>query len=122
MQVMTEETFGPVMPVMKFSDEAEAVRLANDSHYGLSGAVFAATEEEALRVATQIDAGGVSVNDAGMTTMIFEECKSAFKYSGMGPSRMGPSGLTRFLRQKALFVNRGDVIPLAAMAEQPPAD
>jgi len=119
MQVMSEETFGPVMPIMTFSSEEEAVSLANDSQYGLSGAVFGAAEEDALRVAAQIDAGGISVNDAGMTTMIFEECKSAFKRSGMGPSRMGPTGLTRFFRQKALFINRGDVLPLAALAENP---
>ncbi len=117
MAVMTEETFGPVMPVMTFSTEQEAVALANDSTYGLSGAVFGATEEDALRVAAQIDAGGISVNDAGLTTMIFEECKSAFKYSGMGPSRVGSAGLTRFLRQKALFINRGMIIPIDVMAE-----
>jgi acyl-CoA reductase-like NAD-dependent aldehyde dehydrogenase len=117
MALMTEETFGPVMPVMAYSTEDEAVRLANDTHYGLSGAVFGPTEDDALRVARQIDAGGISVNDAGMTTMVFEECKSAFKYSGMGPSRVGPTGFTRFFRNKALFINRGDVVPLAAMAE-----
>jgi len=117
MKIMTEETFGPVMPVMPFSTEDEAVRLANDTIYGLSGAVFGRSEEDALRVAAQIDAGGVSVNDAGMTTMIFEECKSAFKYSGMGPSRVGSMGLMRFFRQKALFINRGAVVPLAVLAE-----
>lgn len=117
MAVMTEETFGPVMPVMSFRTEDEAVRLANDSRYGLSAAVFGPTEADALRVARQLDAGGVSVNDAGMTTMIFEAKKSAFKYSGMGPSRMGPTGMSRFFRHKALYVNRGDVVPLSVMAE-----
>ena len=117
MAIMTEETFGPVMPVMAYSTEEEAVELANDTHYGLSGAVFGPTEQDAIRVARQIDAGGMSINDAGMTTMIFEECKSAFKYSGLGPSRVGPTGFTRFFRNKALFINRGDVVPLAAMAE-----
>ncbi len=117
MAVMTEETFGPLMPVMAFSTEEEAVTLANDSQYGLSGAVFGPTEEDALRVAAEIDAGGISVNDAGLTTMIFEECKSAFKLSGMGPSRVGPPGLTRFFRNKTLFINRGDVVPIAVMAE-----
>ena len=118
MKVMTEETFGPVMPVMRFSTEQEAIALANDSHYGLSGAVFGASEEDALRVANQLNVGGVSVNDAGMTTMIFEACKSAFNYSGMGPSRMGPTGLTRFFRQKALYINRGDVTPVDVLAER----
>ena len=117
MAVMTEETFGPIMPVMKYVDEAEAITLANDTRYGLSGAVFGPNEADALRVAGQIEAGGISVNDAGMTTMVFDTCKSAFRLSGMGPSRMGPSGLTRFLRQKAIYINRGPVVPIQAAAE-----
>ena len=84
---------------------------------GLSGAVFGPSEEDALHVAAKLEVGGVSVNDAGLTAMIFEECKSAFNYSGMGPSRMGKTGLTRFFRQKALYLNRGDVMPIETMAE-----
>lgn len=117
MAIMTEETFGPVMPVMPFANEDEAVRLANDSVYGLSGAVFGPDEESAVRVAEQVDAGGISVNDAGLTTMIFEATKHSFKLSGMGGSRMGPPGLTRFFRHKALYLNRGDTLPIEAMAE-----
>lgn len=117
MKIMTDETFGPVMPVMAYRDEAEAVALANDSRYGLSGAVFGATEADALRVAEQIDAGGISVNDAGMTTMVFEAVKNSFKQSGLGASRMGPTGLTRFFRQKALYINRGATVPIEVMAE-----
>ncbi len=117
MTIMTEETFGPIMPVMAYKDEDEAVELANDSVFGLSGAVFGPTEEAAVRVAAQLEAGGISVNDAGMTTMIFEATKNSFKQSGMGGSRMGPTGLTRFFRQKALYINRGDTLPIQAMAE-----
>jgi acyl-CoA reductase-like NAD-dependent aldehyde dehydrogenase len=117
MRIMNEETFGPVMPVMAFDSEMDAIRLANDSNYGLSAAVFGADEKSALRVAAHIDAGGISVNDAGLTTMIFEAQKSAFRRSGMGPSRMGPSGLLRFFRQKALYVNRGDVMPIDILRE-----
>ncbi len=117
MAVMTEETFGPLMPVMAYSSADEALRLANDSEYGLSAAVFAPDEDTALQFAGKLEAGGISVNDAGMTTMIFEASKTAFKFSGIGPSRMGPSGLTRFLRQKALYINRGDVMPVQARAE-----
>jgi len=105
------------MPVMPFIDEEQAIALANDSRYGLSAAVFGAGEDDAIRVARQIEAGGISVNDAGLTTMIFEAKKSAFKYSGMGPSRMGAPGMARFFRHKALYVNRGDVVQLAVMAE-----
>ena len=51
--------------------------------------------------------------------MIFETEKSAFGYSGMGPSRVGGIGMTRFLRQKSLYINRGDVIPITVFSEQP---
>lgn len=117
MDVMREETFGPLMPVMRYKTEDEALTLANDTHYGLSAAVFANDENEAAKFAERIDAGGISINDAGMTSMVFEACKNAFKLSGIGPSRMGATGLTRFFRQKALYLNRGDVIPIEARAE-----
>lgn len=117
MKIMTEETFGPVMPIMAYSSVEEAIRLANDTVYGLSAAVFAADEASALEVARQINAGGVSVNDAGMTSMVFETAKNAFACSGMGPSRVGPEGLTRFLRRKSLYVNRGNVTPQSVFDE-----
>jgi len=117
MKVMTDETFGPVMPVMAYATVDEAAALANDSHYGLSGAVFAPHEEQAIDFASRLEAGGISINDAGMTTMTFEACKQAFKLSGMGPSRMGTTGLTRFFREKALYLNRGEITPIEAQAE-----
>lgn len=119
MQIMTEETFGPIMPVMSYDNVEEAIRLANDTVYGLSAAVFGPDMASALAVARQLNAGGVSVNDAGMTTMIFEAEKSAYGMSGIGPSRMGPSGLTRFLRHKALYQNHGATTAIDSMAESP---
>ncbi|MGH8001712.1 MAG: aldehyde dehydrogenase family protein [Brasilonema sp.] len=104
MKVMSEETNGPIMPVMPFSTIEEAVNLANDSIYGLSAAVFAQSEEEALEVARQIDAGGISINDAALGTIMHEGEKNAFKFSGMGGSRTGTAALTRFLRKKAFLV------------------
>ncbi|MEH2382351.1 MAG: aldehyde dehydrogenase family protein [Nostoc sp.] len=104
MKVMTEETFGPIMPVMPFSTVEQAVSLANDSIYGLSAAVFAESEAEALEVAYQIDAGGISINDAGLTAMIHEGEKNAFKFSGLGGSRMGAAALKRFMRKKAILI------------------
>lgn len=118
MQVMKDETFGPIMPIMAFESVDEAVRLANDTQYGLSASVFGPDEEAALLVARRIEAGGVSVNDCGMTSMVFETEKSAFGDSGMGPSRVGASGLTRFLRRKSLYVNRGVVTPQSTFNEQ----
>jgi acyl-CoA reductase-like NAD-dependent aldehyde dehydrogenase len=104
MKVMTEETFGPIMPVMPFSTVEEAINLANDTIYGLSAAVFAGEEREALAVARQIDAGAISINDAGLTALIYEGEKNSFKYSGLGGSRMGSAALMRFLRKKAFLV------------------
>ncbi|MEM9168494.1 MAG: aldehyde dehydrogenase family protein [Pseudomonadota bacterium] len=118
MRLMTEETFGPIMPVMPFDAVDEAVRLANASTYGLSASVFAGDDDDAIAIARRLDAGGVSVNDAGLTSFIFDAEKSAYKLSGMGPSRMGASGLTRFLRRKAYFVNRGAVMPLEIFSER----
>ncbi|MBW7931533.1 MAG: aldehyde dehydrogenase family protein [Gammaproteobacteria bacterium] len=106
MQLMSEETFGPVVPVMPFDDIDEAVRLANDSRYGLSAAVFGA-EAEARAVAARLDAGAISINDGGLTTEAFDAEKNSFKLSGMGPSRMGSSGLMRFLRKRAILIQRG---------------
>ena len=117
MDVMCDETFGPVMPVMAYDDIEQAVELANHTRYGLSAAVFGPDEDQALNVARQIKAGGVSVNDSGMTSMVFETEKNAFAYSGMGPSRVGPEGLTRFLRKKSLYVNRGAVTPQSVFNE-----
>ncbi|PHM05883.1 aldehyde dehydrogenase family protein [Nostoc sp. 'Peltigera malacea cyanobiont' DB3992] len=107
MKVMTEETFGPIMPIMPFSTVEEAVSLANDSIYGLSAAVFA-SETEALEVAHQIDAGAISINDAGLTAIMHEGEKNAFKFSGLGGSRMGAAALKRFMRKKAILIKTND--------------
>jgi acyl-CoA reductase-like NAD-dependent aldehyde dehydrogenase len=64
MKVMREETFGPIMPIMKFEDESEAIFLANDSNYGLSAAVWSGDMRQAKRVAHRLDVGSVNVNDA----------------------------------------------------------
>ncbi|WP_315789729.1 aldehyde dehydrogenase family protein [Fischerella sp. JS2] len=104
MKIMTEETFGPIMPVMAFSTPAQAINLANDTIYGLSAAVFAADEAEALAVAEHIDAGAICINDAGLTALIYEGEKNSFKYSGLGGSRMGTAALMRFVRKKAFLI------------------
>ncbi|MBF2009228.1 MAG: aldehyde dehydrogenase family protein [Chlorogloeopsis fritschii C42_A2020_084] len=104
MKVMSEETFGPIMPIMPFSTVEEAINLANDTIYGLSAAVFAQDEAEAMAVAQYIDAGGISINDAALTALIYEGEKNSFKFSGLGGSRMGAAALTRFMRKKALLV------------------
>jgi acyl-CoA reductase-like NAD-dependent aldehyde dehydrogenase len=107
MKLMTEETFGPVMPVKKFHSIDEAVALANDGVYGLSASVIAGTLEEAEAIARCIDAGAVSLNDGSLTGVMHEAEKNSFKCSGLGGSRMGAAGLTRFFRRKALIRQTG---------------
>ncbi len=118
MLVMTEETFGPVMPVMAFADDDQAVALANDTEFGLSGCVFSQDLDRARRIAEQIDAGGISINDAALTAMVHEIEKNSFRRSGLGASRMGPTGLLRFLRHKAMYINQGEVVPIEALTEK----
>jgi succinate-semialdehyde dehydrogenase / glutarate-semialdehyde dehydrogenase len=109
MKVMTEETFGPIVPVMSFATVAAAINLANDTIYGLSAAIFAGETAEAIAVARHIDAGAISINDAALTALIYEGEKNSFKYSGLGGSRMGAAGLLRFVRKKALLVKTNAV-------------
>ena len=103
MRVMTEETFGPVIPVMSVDSVSAAVALANDSDYGLSAAVFA-EPQEALAIAGRLEAGGISINDVCVTGIAPVGEKQAFKYSGLGPSRMGPEAVSRFLRKRIALV------------------
>ena len=120
MLVMSEETFGPILPVMAFDTEEEAIDLANQSEYGLSAAVFAGTLEEAERVGRRLEAGAISLNDAALTGLFHEAEKQSFKLSGMGGSRMGAAGYQRFLRRKALIANTARPAPLAAFSEDAP--
>lgn len=117
MQLLREETFGPVVPVISFSSTEEAIALANDSIFGLSGAVFSGDEDEAIAIAEQIQVGGVSVNDASLTAMVQDAEKNSFKNSGIGGSRMGESGMTRFLRKRAILKQSADPLPLAIFSE-----
>jgi len=64
MKLMRQETFGPLLPIMKVKDEAEAIRLANDSAYGLSACVWSRDLDRAQRVAQQLEVGSVNINDA----------------------------------------------------------
>lgn len=117
MAVMREESFGPVLPVVIFDTVDEAVAQANDSEFGLSGAVYAGSLDEAEAVGRRLDVGGVSLNDGSLTAIVWETEKSSFGLSGMGPSRMGDSGLLRFFRRQAIIRQRGTPLPLAAYGE-----
>ena len=117
MQIMSEETFGPVIPVMPFDRIEEATELANDGVYGLSAGVIAGSLEEAEVIGRQIDAGGISLNDGSLTAMCHEMEKHSFKLSGMGGSRMGPAGYLRFFRRKVLIRQHGQPATMANIAE-----
>jgi acyl-CoA reductase-like NAD-dependent aldehyde dehydrogenase len=105
MAAMTEETFGPTLPIMKVKDENEAVEKANDSPYGLAAAVFTKDLAKGERVARKIDAGAVCVNDAAVNYLALELPMGGWKESGLGV-RHGPAGLRKYTRQQALLINR----------------
>ncbi len=113
--LLTEETFGPVIPVTVFDTVEEAIALANTGPFGLSAAVVGG--DHAIAVAQRLNAGAISINDASLTAMVWDAEKSSFGASGLGPSRMGEAGLTRFLRRVALLRQTGAPLPLAAYAE-----
>jgi succinate-semialdehyde dehydrogenase / glutarate-semialdehyde dehydrogenase len=117
MAVMREETFGPVIPVVVFDHVEEAITAANASEYGLGAAVIAGTAEEAEAVGARLEAGAISINDGAMTSMVWDAENCSRKLSGLGPSRMGDSGLTRFLCAQALIRQNGAPLPLSAYAE-----
>jgi len=120
MMIMQEETFGPLLPVIPFDDTDEAVRLANDSEFGLSAAVFAGSREEGESVGRRIKAGAISINDAGLTAAVHDVEKNAFCKSGMGGSRMGDAGLMRFFRKQALMYQNAPPVPLDSLNESVP--
>ncbi|MDG1932463.1 MAG: aldehyde dehydrogenase family protein [Luminiphilus sp.] len=122
MLIMQEETFGPVIPVVVFSDAEEAVALANDSKFGLSAAVFSQDTQAAMAVAERLQVGAISINDASLTGIVNDVEKNSFRFSGMGGSRMGPAGLIRFLRKRALLIQTGEPAPVQLFSDTPLSD
>jgi acyl-CoA reductase-like NAD-dependent aldehyde dehydrogenase len=84
MDLMSEETFGPVVAIMRVRDEDEAVRLANDSQYGLSGSVFTKDPKKVMRIARQLKTGSVVQNDAAVIYGVAEAPFGGRKDSGLG--------------------------------------
>ena len=117
MLIMQDETFGPVIPVVIYGDVEEAVALANDSAFGLSAAVFSADTDAAKAVAERLQVGAISINDASLTGIVNDVEKNSFRFSGMGGSRMGPAGLTRFLRKRALLIQTGEPAPVQLFSD-----
>jgi len=106
MEIYREETFGPVLPVVKVSDADEAVRLANDHQYGLNGSVWTKDIDRGIELSSRLECGQVMVNDlvsiVGNPALPF----GGVKNSGFGRYH-GPEGLLSFTHQKAIMVDRG---------------
>ena len=109
MACMTEETFGPTLPIMKVTSVAEAVRMANDSPYGLSASVFSRDIERANDVAVELDCGAVNINDVISNLMCTTAPMGGWKTSGIGARFGGAEGLRKFCRQEAVVSPRTSV-------------
>jgi acyl-CoA reductase-like NAD-dependent aldehyde dehydrogenase len=105
MAIMREETFGPTLPIMKVADADEAVRLANDSPYGLGAAVYSRDVERGEAIARRLESGAVCVNDALLNYYALELPMGGMKASGLG-YRHGPGGIRKFTQHQALLVSR----------------
>ncbi|MFZ9096162.1 MAG: aldehyde dehydrogenase family protein, partial [bacterium] len=105
MLVMQEETFGPVVPVIPFRDDAEAIRLSNDTEYGLSSGIFSGNEERALRMARRLETGMCHINCSSVN----DEPHVPFggtKSSGMGRNG-GRWSVDTFSDTRWITVERG---------------
>jgi len=113
MKIMTEETFGPTLPIMKVADSEEAVRLANDSPYGLGSSVFTRDTERGEQIARQLQTGAANVNDAMINYTVLELPMGGAKASGLG-SRHGAGGIRKYTSQQAIVVT-----PRLALKSEP---
>lgn len=105
MEIMKEETFGPVIPIMKVRDQEEAIRLANDSRYGLDGCVFTRDKRGGWEIAEKMQAGSVCINDSLVNFVIPEAPMGGIKESGFG-RRHGADGIRKYCKQKTIVMDR----------------
>jgi acyl-CoA reductase-like NAD-dependent aldehyde dehydrogenase len=105
MKLMQDETFGPVLPVMKVRDEEEAVRLANDSRYGLNSSVWTKDTAKGERIASQVQAGSTCVNDAVANYAAQELPFGGVKESGIGV-RHSAAGIRKYCNSHAILITR----------------
>ena len=110
MRGMRDETFGPTLPIATFKTEAEAIRLANDSEFGLTASVWTSDYEKGRRVAEKIEAGSVCVNEVLYTHGIGQTPWGGFKNSGRGRTH-GRAGLMELVQAQHIHVNRFAILP-----------
>jgi acyl-CoA reductase-like NAD-dependent aldehyde dehydrogenase len=105
MKCMTEETFGPTLPIMKIASAEEGVRLANDSEYGLQASVWTDDIDRGEALARRIHAGVVCVNDAQINYTALNLPMGGWKASGLG-TRHGANGIRKYCKIQSLLVTR----------------
>ena len=105
MKVMSEETFGPVIPLVKVNDADEALRLANDSRYGLSGSIFTGDGAKARALAQGMESGSVCINDSLISFIVADAPMGGRKESGIG-YRHGAEGIRKFCQQKTIVADK----------------
>jgi acyl-CoA reductase-like NAD-dependent aldehyde dehydrogenase len=105
MDAMREETFGPTLPIMKVADAEEGIRLANDSPYGLAASVWTKDAAKGERLARQVEAGAVIVNDAQINYVALELPMGGWKSSGLG-TRHGADGIRKYTKKQTIVVTR----------------
>jgi succinate-semialdehyde dehydrogenase/glutarate-semialdehyde dehydrogenase len=105
MQIMTEETFGPVLPIMRVKDEAEALRMANDTDFGLSANVWSRDVSRAETIAARVNSGSVCVNDMAMAYGVLEAPFGGRKNSGLGQVN-GDEGLRSYCFAQSIVTDR----------------
>ncbi|HUA12241.1 MAG TPA: aldehyde dehydrogenase family protein [Solirubrobacteraceae bacterium] len=103
MKIMTDETFGPTVPIMKVKDTEEAIRLSNESSYGLGASVFTKDTAKGEQIARRLEAGAANVNDALINYTVLELPMGGAKASGLG-SRHGAGGIRKYCSQQAIVV------------------
>jgi acyl-CoA reductase-like NAD-dependent aldehyde dehydrogenase len=112
MRPMREETFGPTLPIMTFTTDDEAIRLANDSEFGLTASVWTKNLRRGEKIAKQIEAGSVCINEVMYTHGIAQTPWGGFKNSGRGRTH-GSEGLMEMVQPQHLHVNRVSLLPAA---------